>query len=303
MVDVCLLGCGGMMPLPERWLTSMMIRYNGKMIMVDCGEGNQIQIRRCGWGFKNIDAICLTHYHPDHIAGLPGFLLTLGNSTRSEPLTIIGPPGLYEIMNGIMILAHDIPYELNLIEVKDDEITEIEIDAFTITCLPVDHTDPCLAYSIDVKRYPLFDVELAQANGVPQELWSVLQQGYSIEVEEGGFTPDMVLGKERRGVKVCYTTDTRPTLGLVDLARDADLLICEGMYGEPTMVEKAKLNKHMTFSEAAMIAKTAKVRRLWLTHYSPSMSNPEDYLDATRMIFMNTELGENLKKAIFNYDE
>ena len=98
MIDVCLLGTGGMMPLPYRWLTSLLVRYNGSSLLIDCGEGTQIAMKEKGWSFKPIDVICFTHYHADHISGLPGLLLTMGNAERTEPLTMIGPKGLERVV-------------------------------------------------------------------------------------------------------------------------------------------------------------------------------------------------------------
>ena len=98
MIDVALLGTGGMMPMPERFLSSMLLRINGRLILVDCGEGTQVTLKMLGWGFKAIDTICFTHYHADHISGLPGMLLTIGNSGRTEPVKLIGPPGLKKVV-------------------------------------------------------------------------------------------------------------------------------------------------------------------------------------------------------------
>jgi len=303
MVDICLLGCGGMIPLPNRWLTSLLVRYNGKMILIDCGEGNQIPIRTLGWGFKNIDVILLTHYHADNIAGLPGFLLTLMNSMRTDPLTIAGPPGLLRIMEGVRILAPDVHYNINLVELSEDAISELKIGEFYIKSIPVYHTDSCLAYSIDIKRQPKFNVEKAENNKVPVRYWESLHNGMTIENEDGCYTPSMVSGKDRKGIKISYTTDTRPTKEFVDFSRDSDLLICEGMYGEKEKIVKAEKNRHMMFYEAAQIAYEANVKKLWLTHFSPSLSNPRLYLEETKLIFKKTELGENLKKIRLYYTD
>ena len=112
MLDVCLLGTGGMMPLPGRRLTALMTRYNGSSLLIDCGEGTQVAIKEKGWTFKPIDAICFTHYHADHISGLPGLLLTMGNTDRREPLTMIGPKGLERVVTALRTIAPELPFQV-----------------------------------------------------------------------------------------------------------------------------------------------------------------------------------------------
>ncbi|WP_201024148.1 MBL fold metallo-hydrolase [Tepidibacillus decaturensis] len=162
MLDICLLGNGGTMPIPNRWLTSMIASYLGKLILIDCGEGTQIPLKRLGWGLKAIEAICFTHYHADHVVGLPGLLLTIGNSGRTEPLTLIGPTGLNEVIRGLIVIAPNLPYELHLIELPLDKIQTVKINHLIIHALPVEHTIPCLAYTLEVKRGRKFNPEKAK---------------------------------------------------------------------------------------------------------------------------------------------
>ena len=128
---------------------------------------------------------------------------------------------------------------------------------------------------------------MAEKLKIPRIYWNRLQKGEIIETEENTLTPDMVLGEPRKGIKVTYCTDTRPTESIVRAAAEADLFICEGMYGEPEKQQKAKEYKHMTFCEAARLAKKANARELWLTHYSPSLIHPEEYMEEVRNIFPN----------------
>jgi ribonuclease Z len=303
MLDVCLLGTGGMMPLPNRWLTSLLIRYNGRMILIDCGEGTQIPLKMAGWGLKSIDAVMFTHYHADHVAGLPGFLLTLGNSGREEPLTLMGPPGIKKVVEGLTVISPELPYELILIELSDTEKAEANISDIYIRSMPVDHTIPCLSYCVELKRQGKFDIERAKELMIPVNYWSNLQKGEKITLENRVISPEMILGKPRKGIKVCYCTDTRPTDELVELIKGSDLFICEGMYGDEIDTVKAEQKKHMMFSEAALLAKQGNVRELWLTHYSPSLTEPEEYIETVRTIFTNTVGGRDLLTKTIKYKD
>ena len=301
MLDVCTLGTGGMMPLPNRWLASFLIRYNGRLILIDCGEGTQIPLKMVGWGFKAIDVILFTHYHADHIAGLPGLLLTLGNSAREEPLILMGPPGIKKVVEGLTVISPNLPYELKLIELSDSKNSEICISDVFVKSLPVDHALPCLAYCIELKRQGKFDVERAKKLSIPINYWNSLQKGEIITLEDRVINPEMVLGEPRKGIKVCYCTDTRPTEGLVEFIRDSDLFICEGMYGDEDDLGKAVQKKHMTFSEAGLLAKRGSVEELWLTHYSPSLTEPEAYIEAARTVFTNTIAARDLLIKTIKY--
>ncbi|MBQ3061514.1 MAG: ribonuclease Z [Lachnospiraceae bacterium] len=303
MLDVCLLGTGGMMPLPSRWLTSLMTRCNGKNLLIDCGEGTQVTIRQKGWSVHDIEVICFTHYHGDHISGLPGLLLSMGNSDRTKPVTLIGPKGLERVVNALRVIAPELPFEIKYIELTESN-THISIEGYEIDAFKVNHNVVCYGYTISILRGGRFYVEKAMENNVPKQYWSKLQKGENVIDEDGRvFTPDMVIGQARKGIKVTYCTDTRPTKSIVDNAKESDLLICEGMYGEDDMVEKAKINKHMTFEEAATIAKEAKVNQLWLTHYSPSLIRPEDYVEKARKIFTNTIAAKDRRTITLEFDK
>lgn len=298
MLDVCLLGTGGMMPLPYRWLTSLMTRYNGSNLLIDCGEGTQIAIKEKGWTFKPIDIICITHYHADHISGLPGILLAMGNAERTEPLTMIGPKGLERVVDALRVIAPELPFSIEFIELSEPEQT-IELKGYTIHAFRVNHNITCYGYSIEIKRAGRFSVERAMEQQIPKNCWSILQKGEAVD----GYTPDMVLGTPRKGIKVTYSTDTRPTNSIVEHAKNSDLFICEGMYAEKDKIKKAKQYKHMTFYEAAQLAKDAAVTEMWLTHFSPSMMRAEDYMDAVRAIYPNSYLGKDGKSVELDFEE
>ncbi|MCD7826786.1 MAG: ribonuclease Z [Clostridiaceae bacterium] len=302
MLDVCLLGTSGMMPLPGRWLTSLMTRLEGSSLLIDCGEGTQIAIREKGWSVNPIDTICFTHYHGDHISGLPGLLLSMGNSDRKEPVTLIGPKGLEKVVNSLRIIAPGLPFPLRFIELNQQE-EELEVNGYHIRAFRVQHNVICYGYTIYVPRGGKFFVEKAQQNNVPIRLWNRLQKGETLEHEGKVYTPDMVIGPPRQGIKLTYCTDTRPVQSLVDNADAADLLICEGMYGEQEKQSKAEEKKHMTFCEAAKVARSANAKELWLTHYSPSLIRPEDYMKPVRKIFSNAFPGKDGKSICLDYPE
>ena len=302
MLDICLLGTGGMMPLPYRWLTSMMARYNGTGILIDCGEGTQIALKEKGWSPKPIDIICFTHYHADHISGLPGMLLTMGNAERTEPLLLIGPKGLTKVVNSLRVIAPELPFAINCLELTEAEQT-VAFDGFRIEAYKVNHNVLCYGYNIIVERIGRFDVNRALQLNIPKNYWNRLQKGEIRETEDGTFTPEMVLGEPRKGLKVTYCTDTRPTESIVRAAAGADLFICEGMYGEPEKQQKAKEYKHMTFYEAAELAKKAAVKELWLTHYSPSLTRPEEYMRDVRKIFPAAVAARDGRSADLMFEE
>ena len=302
MLDVCLLGCGGMMPLPRRWLTALMTRYNGSSLLIDCGEGTQVAIKEKGWSFKPIDTICFTHFHGYHISGLPGLLLTMGNADRTEPLTLIGPKGLERVVNALRVIAPELPFPIQYVELsKPEEV--LEQNGYKITAFRVNHNVVCYGYTLEILRKGKFSVENAQKYQIPQKFWNPLQKGETITDKDQIYTPDMVLGPDRKGIKITYTTDTRPTESISRNAAGSDLFICEGMYGGKEKEAKAREYKHMTFTEAATLAEQAKAGELWLTHYSPSLAWPDEFLPEARAIFPKTFLGKDGKSVELNFEE
>ena len=300
MLDVCLLGTSGMMPLPGRWLTALMTRLEGSSLLIDCGEGTQVAIREKGWSVHPIDTICFTHYHGDHISGLPGLLLSMGNSDRTEPVTLIGPRGLEKVVNALRIIAPGLPFPLRFIELTEKE-QQLEIHGYHIRAFRVNHNVICYGYTLEVPRGGRFFPEKAQENQVPMKYWSRLQKGETIEEDGRVYTPDLVIGPPRKGIKLTYCTDTRPVEAIVENAADSDLFICEGMYGEKEKQAKALEHKHMMMSEAAQIAKKADVKQMWLTHYSPSLLRPEEYIKGIRKIFPASYAGKDRKSCTLEF--
>ena len=290
------------MPLPYRWLTSLMLRFNGSSILIDCGEGTQIAMREKGWSPNPIDVICFTHYHADHISGLPGMLLNMGNADRTEPLLLIGPKGLERVVGGLRTIAPELPFELRFRELTEPE-EMLEFDGFRLKAFKVNHSMVCYGYTMEIDRQGRFDKDRAQELGIPIKLWSKLQKGETITEGDVTYTPDMVLGESRKGLKVTYCTDTRPTDSLKEAAKDTDLLILEGMYGDAEDEAKSKQKKHMMLQEAAQIAKEANAKELWLTHYSPAMNWPDNYRDVVKGIFKDAHISKDGRSTTLNFED
>jgi len=294
MLDISLLGTGGMIPLHNRYLTAMLARYNGRLLLIDCGEGTQVTMRELGWGFVNLNVLLITHFHADHISGLPGLLLSLSNYGRKEPLHIVGPKGTKDVVNNLCVIVPRLMYTIEVIELEN-QAQSIEIEDWQISVLPLLHSLPCFGYSIQIPRFNKFNVTSAKQQNIPIEFWSKLQRGETVE----GFTPDMVLGEPRKGIKVSYITDTRPFDDISSFIKDSDLFICEGMYGDDNLKEKADRFYHMLFSDAAKLAKSGNVKELWMTHYSQAFVNPEQYIDSIKPIFENSKAGyDRMTKTI-----
>ena len=295
MIDLTLLGCGGNVPMPNRFLSSLFINYKGSKILIDCGEGTQVAMKKYNCGFKNIDLILITHLHGDHIIGLIGLLQTMGNSGKTDDLTIVGPVGIIDVMNAIKVLVEYLPYRVYIIEnpkqtfsLEHDILKDIDISTINL-----DHSTECIGYSLYFKRKPKFDREKAILNQVPQNLWKKLQENSSAIYKDKTYYADMVLGENRKGIKLSFITDTRPTFGIPEFIYESDLFICEGMYGDDLDISKAVKNKHMTFREAASLANAGNVDKLLLTHFSPSIEEPKDFIENATNLFKETIIGED----------
>ncbi|MFQ7519000.1 MAG: ribonuclease Z [Clostridium sp.] len=295
MIDLTLLGCGGNVPMPNRFLSSLFINYKGSKILIDCGEGTQVAMKKYNCGFKNIDLILITHLHGDHIIGLIGLLQTMGNSGKTDDLTIVGPIGIIDAIKAIKVLVEYLPYKVNIIEnpkqtfsLEHDILKDIDISTINL-----DHSTECIGYSLYFKRKPKFDREKAILNQVPQNLWKKLQENSSAIYKDKTYYADMVLGENRRGIKLSFITDTRPTFEIPEFIYESDLFICEGMYGDDLDISKAVKNKHMTFRESASLANAGNVDKLLLTHFSPSIENPKDFIQNATNLFEDTIIGED----------
>lgn len=305
MIDLTLLGCGGNVPMPNRFLSSLFINYKGRKMLIDCGEGTQVAMKKYNCGFKTIDLILITHLHGDHIIGLIGLLQTMGNSGKTDDLTIVGPVGITDAMNAIKVLVEYLPYRVYVVEnpkekfsLEHDILKDIEIST-----IDLEHSTECIGYSLYFKRKAKFDRQKAMSNEVPQILWKKLQEQDTVIYNDKTYYSSMVLGDERKGIKLSFITDTRPTFEIPQFIYGSDLFICEGMYGDDLDISKAVKNKHMTFREAASLANAGNVDKLLLTHFSPSIEEPKDFAHNATNLFKDTIIGEDGLSLSLSYKD
>ncbi|MBQ8011593.1 MAG: ribonuclease Z [Oscillospiraceae bacterium] len=288
MIDVCLAGTGGMLPLPDRWLTCFWLEFGGKAALIDCGEGTQITLAKEGCKLSRLDALFITHTHADHISGLPGLLLSIGNCGRTEPLTIYGFDGIGYVIDQLSCICPILPFRVEVRELSCTERSRFTWNGLEVQSLPLHHRMDCLGYSFTLHRKPVFNPQKAKALGIPVQYWKQLHAGETLTLNGMEYTQDMVTDVARKPLKLTYMTDTVYFPEMIDFAKDSDLLVCEGMYGDDDYIPKMREKGHMVFSQAAELAKESGSSRLWLTHFSPALSNPAEYTEMVQAIFPNT---------------
>lgn len=286
MIEVCLLGNGAMMPLPDRPLSAAAIRIGGEVILFDCGEGTQVAFRSTPFSFRALGTILISHAHADHIAGLPGILFQIAHATRVEPVRIIGPAGLQPVIEGLLTVVGGLPFELRLQTLEGGDCVPLVANA-TVTAVALQHRRACLGYVIDLPRAPRFLPERARELGVPIEYWRPLQDGFAI----GGFRPEDVTGPPRKGLRVALVTDTVTFPELAEQLQGSDLLICEATFVDDEDEQRAIERGHMTMRQAADLARASNSRRLWLTHFSPKVLDPLAHQEAARALFPEAQIG------------
>ena len=307
MLTITLLGTAATMPLPDRALSAAFAECGGHAALFDCGEGTQAAARRAGVNLMRMDVLCLTHYHGDHIFGLPGLLQTLGCQERTRPLTILGPKGLAEVWAAMRALTGPLPYPVQLKEAADPFLLETMAPGWPagVRLVPfrTKHRVPSVGYRLELPRAGKFDPAKARALGVPVQQWKLLQRGESVQVGECAVSPAQVLGAPRRGLSVVFSGDTTPCAALEQAAQGTDLLICDATYGLPEQEPQAKQWGHSTFGQSAALAARAGAQRLWLTHYSPMITDPEEYLPLAQEIFPAAECGFDGKRITLQFRE
>lgn len=306
-MEAFVLGCGGMMPLPYRHLTSMLVRREGELFLFDGGEGTQVSLRRLNLKWKKINAIFVSHTHADHVTGLPGIMMLSSQVDRTEPLYIYGPPKIAEyIETSRKVLDMFINYPVVVKEITAPCIVHGG-EGFYIRAFPLAHTKTCVGYTLEeLDRPGEFSPEKAKALNVPMgPLWGKLQKGESVAASDGKIIkPEQVLGPARSGRKFSYVTDTLYKPSIANEVKGSDLLICEGMF-EEALIDQAREKKHMTAKQAATIARDAGVKRMAMIHYSPRYTDRElaVLLDEARTIFPRAELTKDRMHFDIPYEE
>lgn len=308
MIDITLLGTAALVPLPERALTAALLTCGGHTILFDCGEGTQTAARRHGVSLMKADLIALTHYHGDHIFGLPGLLQTMCCMGRTEKLYITGPKGIREELAPILKLAGWTSYAVELIELPPQGLCLEELvpgwpHEAVLSAFRTEHRVVSQGYCITLARAGRFMPEKAKELGVPVKQWGLLQKGRSVQVGETLVLPEQVLGEARKGLKFVFSGDTAACEGLLAAAEGADLLICEATYGENEQAQLAADHGHMNFAQAASVAARAGAKRLWLTHYSQMIEDPLSYLPNAAEIFPAAVCGQDGMRTVLQFEK
>ena len=308
MIDVTLIGSSALLPLPDRALAAAALSCAGRTVLFDCGEGTQTAARKARVSLMRADVIALTHYHGDHVFGLPGLLQTMGTTERTEPLLITGPAGLEAAMAPLLTLAGGLPFEVKLMETPLEGICLHQLFPgwpvrAILTAFSTLHRVPSQGYAFILGRAGKFQPQIAEALGVPMRQWKELQRGESVAMPDGReVTPFQVMGEERRGLKFVFSGDTAPCDSLTKAAQGADLLICEATYGEDDQADLAAEYGHMTFALAGKTANEAQVKQLWLAHYSQRIEDPELYLPNARAFFPSAQCGRDGMKTTLLFE-
>lgn len=307
MINITLLGTSALVPLPNRALTSVQLVCGGHSILFDCGEGTQSAARKANVSLMKTDIIALTHYHGDHIFGLPGLLQTMNMMGRKEILYIIGPKGIEKELEPIIDLAGWLEYEIKLMEIPPygielNNLTEGWPNGVKLVPFKTEHRVVSQGYKFILPRAGKFMPDRAKKFGIPITLWKILQKGENVKILDKTIFPEMVLGEPRKGLSVVFSGDTSICETLIQSAKDTDLLICEATYGENEQEQLAISHGHMNFAQAGQVALKANVKRLWLVHYSQMIKEPEEYLENAQKSFPLAECGRDGKSITLNFE-
>lgn len=308
MINITLLGTSALVPLPDRAETAAQLVCGGHSILFDCGEGTQTAARKAGVSLIKTDVIALTHYHGDHIFGLPGLLQTMNMMGRTEPLTLIGPGDMEKELEHMIPLIGWLPYELKLMTIPAEGVELNTIsrgwpDGARLIPFPTVHRVVSQGYVFELPRAGKFMPDKAKALGVPTNQWRFLQKGESVQLGEQTIAPEMVMGPKRKGLKVVFSGDTAACEALERASEGADLLLCEATYGENEQGQLAMDHGHMNFAQAGQLAAKAQVKQLWLMHYSQMVEDPMEYLPNTQTHFPGAECGFDGKAVTLQFEK
>jgi ribonuclease Z len=301
-LDVVFLGTGGAMPSALRGSPALLVRRGGERLLVDCGEGTQRQLLRSAVGLVDIDVLLLTHYHGDHVYGLPGLLKTFALRGRDVPLAVFGPPGLASVFRAFSPLTGRLPYPLELREVEAGET--IDRAGYLLEAHRVLHRGPSVAWSLaEPVRPGRFDVEAARELGVPEgPLFGRLQRGDAVATPHGReVRPEDVLGPARPGRRIVLSGDTRPCDGVLAASVRANLLVHEATFTAGD-AERARDTGHSTAAEAATLGAEAGVTLLALVHLSQRV-RPHEVKEEARAVFSATVVPRDFDTVAVPYPE
>ena len=291
-----------MLPLKNRFLTSCYIEHEGKGVLIDCGEGTQVAAAKAQIKISRICVILLTHTHADHITGLPGLLLSIANTERTEPLNIYAPKNALGVVEALLKITGKLPYRIEIKALETREMSTMRLDAIDpmleLRALPLKHSTICLGYSLTLYHKRVFLPERADELGVPLRERKTLHNGESITVDGKTITPEMVTDEPRAPQRLTYVTDTLPINEISGFASGSELFICEGMYGDTEKKKSMNEKGHMLMQDACTLAKRAEVKELWLTHYSPAEPEPKVYKEELRRIFPRVKISKDGQKTV-----
>ena len=294
-MHVTLLGTGAALPTPERRTSGTAVLFEGEMLLFDCGEGTQLQLRKAGLRHGRLSRIFITHMHGDHVIGIMGLLMTMELSGRERPIELYGPAALADyVTTSARLLSTGFRYPIIFHEARAGTICQTE--TYSIECLPLNHRILTYGYALQEHEKPgTFDVARAEALGIPKgPLYGQLQRGESVTLAEGRtIAPQQVLGPPKRGRRIGYCLDTRPCPEASLLGRDADLLLYDSTLA-PGAEQEAAEKGHSTSRQAALLAKEAGVRRLLLTHISARYTDARELLNGLEGLHNDIVLGRDL---------
>ena len=289
MLNYKILGSGGVLPLPNRYLTSLFVQNDTTQLLVDCGEGTQTAAHKASVSLFGLDAVLLTHFHADHILGLPGIIATLGNARRTKPLFVFGPKGVHDFVLAVVKILGRSAFPIIPVEISDGDT--ITIGKMTVRVYSMLHSVTCLGYTFEVVRNPEYRQDIVDRfNLTPLEL-VILQNGYTIERDSLVLNINNFFGEDREIVKLAYATDTGYFAKLINMCKGATTAILDASYSDESQIAKSNdnaANIHMTFEQAATVAREADVQHLVLTHFSPILTDPNKSISKATNIFERT---------------